>query len=347
MPRIPAERLKSLVQAVFARIGCEPYEAERIAHYLVEANLVGHDSHGVIRVPTYVDWAQRDMVRPNQSLTVILQTEALAIVDGNFGFGQVLGEQAMRLGIELAGRHGLAAVALRNSGHLGRIGDWPILVAEAGMASLHFVNTSGMGVLVAPFGGIDRRLSANPIAAGMPVAGGPPLILDISTSAIAEGKLKVAKNRGVTVAENCIVDHEGRPTVDPRDFYATPPGALLPFGGHKGYGLSIMTEMFAGAITGNGCTNPQNNQRLLNGMLSIIIDPRRLPPEPDYAAEVERFIQYVKTSRRVPGCEEILMPGDVEQRTRAQRLADGIEIDDTTWRSICDTAAKLGVDVGI
>ena len=145
--------------------------------------------------------------------------------------------------------------------HLGRIGDWPTMVADAGMASFHFVNTSGYGLLVAPFGGIDRRLSANPIAAGVPVEGKKPIILDISTCAIAEGKLKVALNKGVEVEPGCIMDNAGNAITDPAQFYTDPPGVLLPFGGHKGYGLSVIAEMFAGALTGNSCSNPDNDQR--------------------------------------------------------------------------------------
>jgi uncharacterized oxidoreductase len=332
-----------LIEALFAGVGCKQYEASRIAHYLVEANLAGHDSHGVIRAPTYIDWVRRDMVRPNQSMQVVCQTESFAIVDGRFGFGQVIGEQAMRLGVEMAGRHGVAAIALRNSGHLGRIGDWPALVAQAGFASFHFVNTSGFGLLTAPFGGIDRRLSANPIAAGIPIAGRPPIVLDVSTCSIAEGKLKVAHTRGEQAPVGCIIDSQGNPTTDPSDFYAQPPGALLPFGGHKGYGLSVIAEMFAGAITGNGCTNPENNERLLNGMFSFIVDPQRWTDETDYESEVRRFIDYVKSSRRRPGVEEILLPGEIEERTRRERMTSGIAIEEPTWQAIAAACESVGV----
>ncbi len=205
------EQLKRLVQTIFAKAGCEALEAERIAYHLVEANLAGHDSHGVIRVSYYIDYLRNDMVRANQSMNVVFETDVLAVVDGNLGFGQVIGEQAMQLGINKAERHGVAIVALRNCGHLGRIGDWPEMASRAGKASLHFVNTSGFGLLVAPFGGIDRRLSANPIAAGIPVADGSPIILDISTCAIAEGKIKVAFNKGTRVPQNCILDADGNP----------------------------------------------------------------------------------------------------------------------------------------
>lgn len=341
--RIDQQRLKDQVTRIFEACGSQASEAERISHYLVEANLAGHDSHGVIRVADYVRYVREDKVRINQTIQVVLQTGGLVVVDGQYGFGQVVGEQAMRLGIKMATEHGIAGVALRNSGHLGRIGDWPMLLAQSGLVSVHFVNTSGFGLLVAPFGGIDRRLSANPIAAGVPVAGSSPLILDISTSAIAEGKLKVARNRGEKVSPGCILDANGRPTDDPFEFYTDPPGALLPFGGHKGYGLGVIAEMMAGALTGNGCSSPSRADRLLNGMFSIIVDPARLPRDFDFADEVARFIAFVKSSRRLTADGEILMPGELEERTRATRLSDGIQLDATTWRSLQDVCHSLGV----
>jgi uncharacterized oxidoreductase len=347
MLRLNPDKLRDFIQQLFERVGSESKEAERIAFYLVQSNLTGHDSHGVIRAPYYIDYVKNDQTRTNQSLSVIFQTDSMAIVDGNFGFGQVIGEQAMQLGIDMAKKHGIATVSLRNSAHLGRIGDWPTMVADAGMASFHFVNTSGYGLLVAPFGGIDRRLSANPIAAGVPVEGKKPIILDISTCAIAEGKLKVALNKGVEVEPGCIMDNAGNAITDPAQFYTDPPGVLLPFGGHKGYGLSVIAEMFAGALTGNSCSNPANDQRLLNGMYSLIIDCDRLPEELGFAAEVQRFIDFVKSARKAPGFDEILIPGEIEEKNRKDREANGIEIDDTTWQTLCDSAKDLGVDEAV
>ena len=167
-------------------------------------------------MPHYIRWLREGKVVANQSLKVVFENDAVAVVDGQFGFGQVMGEEAMRLGIAKAAKAGVAVVALRNSGHLGRIGDWAETAARAGLVSLHFVNTSGGGILVPPFGGIQRRLSANPIAAGVPVPGREPLIVDISTSAIAEGKLKVAYNKGAKVPDGCIIDAQGRPINDPK-----------------------------------------------------------------------------------------------------------------------------------
>jgi uncharacterized oxidoreductase len=340
--RIPPKQLKQLVEAVFAAAGCAPPEPDRIAHYLVESNLVGHDSHGVIRVMTYVKWLQEGKVLANQRLTVVFENDSLAVVDGHFGFGQTIGEAAVRMGIDKAARQGLSAIALRNCGHLGRIGDWPTLAAEAGLISLHFVNTSGLGILMSPYGGIDRRLSANPFAAGVPMPGGWPMILDMSTSSIAEGKIRVAFNKGVQVPEGCLIDSQGRPTTDPKLFYGEPPGAILPFGGHKGYGLGLITEVLAGALTGSGCSTP-GVTRLSNGMLSIYLDPRRFAADDAFHQDVQRFVAWVKTSRPERPGGEILAPGDVEERCHAQRSRDGIELDDVTWSQIVGTAQSVGI----
>jgi hydroxycarboxylate dehydrogenase B len=250
----------------------------------------------------------------------------------------------MKLGILKAQRQGVAVVALKNSGHLGRIGDWAEMGAAANLVSLHFVNTSGGGILVAPFGGTQRRLSANPIAAGVPVKNGPPIIVDISTCTIAEGKIKVAFNKGVKVPEDCILDSDGRPTDDPKAFYATPPGAILPLGGHKGYGLSVIAEVLAGALTGGACSH-FGVDRVANNMLSIILGPAIFQRADGFSAEILGLIDHVKSSRTVTPDGEILMPGEPEARSRARKMRDGIEIDLTTWGQIVATAESLGVPI--
>jgi len=342
---IASARLHTIIAGIFHAAGCSAAEAARIAEHLVEANLVGHDSHGVIRTGPYVRWLKAGQVLADRRIRIAFENEAIAVVDGQFGFGQTVGLQAMELGIAKAAKHGVAVVALRNAGHLGRIGAWPLMAAQAGKLSLHFVNTSGAGILVAPFGGINRRLSANPIAAGIPRAGRPPILLDMSACTIAEGKIKVALNRGVSVPENCIIDSAGRPTTDPQAFYANPPGAILPIAGHKGYGLAVMCEVLAGALTGGGCSNPENAGRLANGMLSIILDPSFFQSDAAFAAEIERFIEWVKSSETVSADGEILMPGDIEERTRVSRLRDGIDLDTTTWSQIVETAKSVGNDI--
>jgi uncharacterized oxidoreductase len=342
---IPHDRLKKLTTDIFAAAGCHRDEAARIGHYLTESNLVGHDSHGVIRIPSYIQFLRDGKVLANQQIEIVLENEVLAVVDGKYGFGQSIGEQATRLGIEKCAKHGVSVIALRNAGHLGRIGDWPTMAAKAGLMSVHFVNTSGAGILVAPFGGINRRLSANPVAAGVPVEGGSPIIMDMSCCTIAEGKLRVAFNKGVTVPEGCIIDSTGKPTTDPKVFYGDPPGAILSVAAHKGYALGVITEMLAGSLTGGGASTPAKKDRLANGMLSIYLDPNRFAEHDVFAGDVREFVEWVKSSEKVTPDGQILMPGEIEEQTKARRLRDGIELDANTWQSLVDVARSLSVPI--
>jgi len=229
---------------------------------------------------------------------------------------------------------------LRNCGHLGRLGDWAEMAADAGQVSLHFLNTSG-AQRVAPFGGSDRRLSTNPLAIGVPLAGAPPAILDITTSMVAEGKLMVALNKGEEVPEGWIVDQAGHPTTDPARFYDG--GALLTIGAHKGSGLSILTDLLAGAVTTGRSSDPADTV-LRNNMLSIFIDPKVYDRDNVVLAEARRLVDWVKSSPpSVPG-QPVLGPGDVERRTRAARLADGVSLDDKTWSDLVDAANSVGID---
>jgi uncharacterized oxidoreductase len=339
---IAAARLRRVVDSIFAAAGCRSEESARIARYLVEANLVGHDSHGVIRVPSYIDWLRSGMVLANQTLQVVTETDVLAVVDGRFGFGQTMGEAAMNLGVAKCRGRGVAVVALRNSGHLGRIGDWAELVAAAGLVSLHFTNTSGGGILVAPAGGTRRRLSANPIAAGVPREGAAPIIVDLSTCLIAEGKIRVALNRGERVPAGCLLDGHGLPTDDPPAFYADPPGAILPMAGHKGYALSFLVEILAGALSGGSCSNP-TVKRVANNMLTILLDPEAFQANEAFRCEIERFIAHVKDCPTVEPNGEILVPGEPEARARARRLEEGIELDGTTRDQVRATGRSLGL----
>lgn len=341
---VRAGRLESLVAQIFEAAGCGPDEARRVAESLVGANLVGHDSHGVIRVSEYIDRLRAGGVTPNRTPDVVLEGENLALLDADFGFGQVAGAHAVEIGIQKSKAGGLAAVGLRNASHLGRIGEWAEQAAEGGCLSLFFVNTNGGGVLVAPVGGIERKLSANPIAAGVPRRSAPPIILDLSTCAIAEGKVRVARNRGVRVPAGCLLDSKGGPTDDPTVFYGDPPGTILPMGGHKGYALSILVEILAGALTGGGCSGPRP-PRFGQGMLGIFLRPGAFAGEQYLEAETSRFEAWLKSSAKADASAEILLPGDVERRTREARLRDGIDLDPSTWRQIADAAAGVGVDV--
>ena len=343
--RIPVAELRAFAAAVFRATGSADGEARIVGDHLVDANLAGHESHGVIRVSKYLDWHAKGMVISNQHAVVVRETPCHAVMDGQFGYGQVIGREAMDLAIAKARQSGLCAVAIRNAGHLGRIGAYAEQVAQAGLASVHFVNTSGFGILVAPHGGTDRRLSANPIAASAPGPDGAPLVLDISTSAIAEGKIQVAKNHGELLPPGCTIDSEGRPNQDPAVFYGPPVGALLPIGGHKGYGLSIFCEIFAGALSGGLTTNPTNATagRLVNNMLSLVFDAEAFCGVEAFNTEIARLAAWVKASPPVMPGGEVLLPGEIERRTRARLERDGIALDVVTRRQIADSVRALAV----
>ncbi|MEE2659550.1 MAG: malate/lactate/ureidoglycolate dehydrogenase [Candidatus Latescibacterota bacterium] len=339
------QALKAMIMGVFAGAGCGADEAEVIADHLVEANLAGHDSHGVIRTPIYLQWMRDSKVFAGRSLKVLVDNDTLVVVDGQLGFGQWTGKQSVEIGIQRCRQHGLALVALRNCSHLGRIGTWAEMAAEAGLVSLHFVNTSGLGMFVVPFGGRDARLSVNPVCAGIPMEGQRPIILDIAAATTAEGKLKVARNKGVPVPENTIVDADGNPTTDANDFYGDkggfPVGAILPMGGHRGYGLCLIAELLAGALTGSGCSEA-GKERLEQGMLSMYIDPARLGDTGPIYEEVSRFADWVRSSRAVDPAKPVLIPGEIEEQIRAERR-QGLELDETTWSQIVDAARSCGV----
>ena len=279
---VDAPAMERLVGAIFERAGCDAEEARRIAWRLTGANLRGHDSHGVLRTRRYVEWMEEGKVFPGRRIRVERETEALAVVDGDYGFGQTVGEQTVDLGVEKARRHGVAVTALKNAGHLGRIGDWAERAAEANCASIHMVNVRG-SLIVAPFGAIERRGSTSPFCAGVPLPDAPPVIHDFATSVVAEGKAMVALHGGKPLPDDALVDANGNYTSDPRPLYdRTPPGripdphagsgALAPFGLHKGSGLNFFMEMFGGALTGSGTAaalGDTEKRRFCNGMFSI------------------------------------------------------------------------------
>jgi uncharacterized oxidoreductase len=343
--RLAPDLLQAYARDVFAAAGSDAREADIVARHLIEANLAGHDSHGLVRVKKYVEWAKAGMVVPNRHAEIVSDRGAAVVVDGGFGYGQVIGIEAMGLAAERVKDHGFTVFAIRNSGHLGRIGAWPEMLADAGYASFHFVNTSGFGILVAPHGGSDRRLSANPIAAGSPVAGGPPLILDIATSVIAEGKIQMMRNRKEKLAPGLVLDGHGKPTTDPEAFYADPPGAIFPFGGHKGSGLSLFCEIFAGSLTGGFSSHPKNPTagRLANNMLTIAFDPEAFAGADFFRADLDRLLAWTKTSPPIEKGGSVLMPGEVERRTRAEREASGIPVDAETLSQVVAAGASVGV----
>lgn len=343
----PVENLRRAMRLVVRGFGSCDAEAAAVADNLIEANLRGHDSHGIGMLPRYASAFLEGNLKANASVAVAHDAGALLRLDGGSGFGQVIGIEAMDLGIARAKTHGTAIVALGNCHHLGRIGAWAEQAASAGLVSMHFVNVISR-VIVAPYGGSDARFGTNPFCAGVPLPGRPPVILDMATSVIAQGKTRVAHNKGELVAPDCLIDDQGRPTQVPRYTVIPPFGALLAFGAHKGYGLAVMCELLGGALAG-GMTqrdDTSGQMRVLNGMLSILIDPSALAERERFEAEALSFLEWVAASPPREGFEAVLLAGDPERAWKAQRTAQGVPVDETTWSEILAAAGKLGVDPG-
>ncbi len=348
MKNIQKNDLQEMVQRIFELAGSSTEEASAIAEYLVEANLVGHDSHGVIRVAHYVNWIREKRVFVNQHVEEVIKGDTFAVFDGHFGFGQVLGREAVQVGIDMAKDSGVSVVGLRNSGHLGRIGDWAIMAAEAGLVSIHFVNGNGFSMLAVPFGGSDKRLSSNPICVGIPRGETSPIILDIATCQASHGKIMVAKNKGERLPLGMIVDDNGQPSCDPNVMFGQKMGAILPMSpGHKGFGLALICELLAGALTGSDTSHPNSPtvHHVGNGMLSIYIDRKQFREETGYLSEIDKLVDWVKGSPLSTPDGEILLPGEPEERTKNDRLEKGIPLDDDTISQIADTAKSVGVPV--
>jgi uncharacterized oxidoreductase len=344
--RIPAQALHAYVRAIWEQAGSSPREAELVADHLLAASLTGHDSHGVGMIPRYVASLRDNELQLNLHAEVVRDAGAVLTIEGGKGFGQVVAYEAMERGIERAKRLGICAVGLRGAHHIGRIGHWAEQCAAAGLVSFHFVNVAG-DPLVAPFGGTDRRIGTNPFCAAFPRTGKPPLVLDFATSAVAYGKIRVAYNQGKQAPPGALIDHEGHPTREPQVMQAPPFGSLLPFGGHKGFGLAAMCEIFGGALSGGYTTHADTlgtNHAIINCMLSVIIDPAAFDA-PNAEAEAEAFVEWVKASPLADGTERILAPGEPERATRAEREAHGVPVDPATWQQIREAALALGMPV--
>jgi uncharacterized oxidoreductase len=344
---ISADKLTALLTTMCVRSGSAEAEAEAVARNLVEANLMGHDSHGVGLVPRYIAHTKDGRVTIGGHASVLSDHGALLLLDGNMGYGQVVGREAMELGLAKVREHGVAVVGLRNVHHLGRIGAWGEICAEAGFISIHYVNAHGHGGVVAPFGGYDARYSTNPYCTALPATPeNPMLVLDMATSRVAQGKVRVAHSREARMPAGVLVGPDGEPTTDPGVMFAEPRGAILSFGEHKGYGLALICDILAGALTGGGTAHPENHQEntIRNNMLTIIIDPDGFRQGIPFAQEVDMLTAWVKTSRRLAGTDEIMVPGDPERKSTAKRLADGIPIEDNTWAEIVEAGLSVGMN---
>jgi uncharacterized oxidoreductase len=344
---IQHENLRAVVRAICTAAGSRGEEPAMVADNLVDANLTGHDSHGVGMLPRYISCVRIGELKPNQRVAVLKDEGTILMLDGRQGYGQVIGREAMALGIERARKNGVCVLSIRNSFHLCRIGAWAEQCAAAGMVSIHYVNVLGRRPLVAPYGGGDARYGTNPYTCVLPATdSNPPVLLDMATSMIAVGKVRVARNKGERVKEGALIDSSGRPTTDPNTMYTQPYGAVMPFGEHKGYGMALMSEMLAGVLSG-GDTMRRDTARekdtALNNMLAVIFDPGRFVDSARYKAEVDATIADVKASPPRDAASPVLMPGDPERASRAKRGAEGIPVDDATWEELLAAAESVGL----
>ena len=352
MPRIPVETAESLIGEAFAAAGCSEAEGARIAVSLVSANLAGHDSHGIVRVPRYLDMLRDGRVVADREVEVVSDNGAMAVLDGRLGFGQTIGPQAVRCGIDKARAGGVGVVALRNTGHLGRIGEWAVMAAAEGLVSVHFVNARG-SVLVAPYGARERRFSTAPFCVAVPRGGREPLVLDFATSVVAEGKVLVAAKGGKPVPGDALIDGEGQRTNDPAALYGSagpdaPPqfrdgeGAIRAMGEHKGSGLALMCELLGGALTGNGVCGP-TDKPFANGMFSLYAQPDAFGPGDAFAQAVEDYVEWLLSARPADPDKPVLVPGDPERMTAAERRANGLPLTDDAWDAIVSSVRKTGL----
>jgi hydroxycarboxylate dehydrogenase B len=342
MPNLDAALLERLTRDIFAARGVPPDDAAWVATMLVRANLRGHDSHGVIRVPQYAAALKSGTLNPKPQMTLVVDTPTIAILDGDGGFGQVVARRGIGLAIERARTQGLAAVALRGANHVGRLADYAEMAAQGGLIGLLWANARG-GLNVAPWGGAARRLGTNPHAIAVPGPNGVVAMShDFASSVWAEGKLRVKFNRGETVPPGIMLNGRGEPSNDPREYYTEPPGSLLTAGAHKGFGLSIAIEILGGILSGAGAASGEPSL-FRNGTLMVCIDPVRFLPLAEFHAQVAGLLDWVRSAPLAAGAKEILIPGEPEARMERERRAGGVPIEDTTWQQIQQAAEEVGV----
>ncbi len=342
MPHIGAEDLTAFAAAAYEAAGTPPAHARVVAAHQVGANLAGHDSHGVVLLPTYVERIDRGHIVPAARPTVLNESAATLAVNGHWGFGPVISEWTMERLIEKAGQSRLAAGTVREQSHVGRLADYPLMAARAGFIGLMMADSGQTAKQVAPFGGREARLGTNPLSIAFPSDLPGPIFLDMATSAVAAGKLNVARARNQPIPLGWLLDSQGRPTTDPNEHLKG--GVMLPLGGpegHKGYGLSFAVETLAAVLPGLGFgIDPEGKHN--DGVFMLVVDPAAFSPG-DFKSEVEGFVRYLKETPPAEGFEEVLYPGELEYRTAQRRGREGIPIEDRTWERLGQVGERFGI----
>jgi uncharacterized oxidoreductase len=347
VPTYPADVLISFAESLFKTAQVPAEEADRVARSLVDSNLCGHDSHGIIRVPQYVEAIRDGRLKPGAPFTIVKETAAVLVADGGMGMGHVQAHRLLDRLVPRAEGLGLAAGTLKRCGHIGRLGEYAEAAAARGMALIASVNNHGYGRSVAPPGGIEGRLATNPLCLGAPTTG-DPIVLDIGTSVVAEGKIRVLFNKDQKAPDGWLLDNQGKPTNDPGVLYKNPPGTILPLGGaqaYKGFGISLLLDMFTGGLSGAPCSTPGAPNLSANAVVFIVLDVNQFAGGEHFLREVTQLAANVRSCPRTEGAPEITLPGDPERREKAKRLQAGITLDDGTWGQLTKLAGTLGVAV--
>ncbi len=326
MPVLTAEQLRQTVADIFAPLGAGDEEIARLQDHLVGSNLRGHDSHGVHMMTNYVGLWRKGDIRFGAELETIRESPSHAVLDAHGGLGQLAAWRAANIAIDKARAGAIAAVTIRNCSHIGRLGEYAEQIAAAGLIGFVTVNGQGGAQLVAPWGGVERRLSVNPFAWGIP-APGLDIMVDISPTVVAGGKVNIKQLRDEPLPIGWVIDSEGRDTSDAADFSA---GSLLPMGGHKGFALGVVVDVLAGALSGGG-TSQANPPDWHNATLIIAINPTAFVTMEEFETEVRDLLDYIRSSRLRPGFSEILIPGEPEAREMERRQREGIFVSERAW----------------
>ncbi len=342
MPTFKANQLIEIGTKIFSAAGASIEEARLVSEFLVKANLVGHDSHGVIRIMQYVDEIEKGSIKPRAKIEVVKETFSSAILNGNWGFGQVVAKKAMEKAIEKAKDSSVSIVCVFNCNHVGRLADYTLMASRNNMIGIAMVNSVKF---VAPFGGRERLLSTGPISFAFPTNLGFPFVIDIATSVVAEGKVRVALHKGDKIPYGWIIDKNGNPSNNPQDLYDG--GAMLPLGGeevgYKGFGLGLAVDILSGILSGAGCAYEETKRG--NGVFFEVINIEKFMPIEEFKRKVDKLIKTIKESKTRSGFKEIMIPGEPEYLTEKVRLKEGIYVPERTWKEIKKVAEKLGVNL--
>jgi len=339
-----ADDLRSFAAEIFLAANVRNDEAHVVAECLVESNLRGHDSHGVFRVMEYLGCLERGELRTGVELCVVSETASAIVCDGQLGFGPVQMQRLIARMEPMARAQGVACGTIRRCGHVGRLGEWVERLARVQLAGIMSVNDNGVLRCVAPPGGIEPRISTNPIAIGVPTAD-EPLVLDISTSMAANGKIRIAHQAGRPCPDGWLLDAQGQPTNDPAVRFQNPPGTIQPMGGYKGFGLGLLFDVLVGGLSGGHCPPAPDGEVECNNVLLIAFDPARFAGTPHLIDETQKLCEWVRATPRVNDTAEIRLPNDRSRTTLQERQARGVPIDRATWDQLCECAKRLRVSV--